>query len=82
MVLVYTTPSCPFCDAAKELLRGKGVAFEEIDVSDDDAFDALVEKTGWRTVPQILIDEKMIGGYRELAALDREGKLDELLRGS
>ncbi len=79
MIKVYTTPSCPYCNAAKDLLRGKHLSFKEIDVSDDDDFDALVKKTGWRTVPQIFIGEEMIGGYRELAQLEGQGKLDEML---
>lgn len=81
MITVYTTRSCPYCRSAKDLLRSKKVAFKEIDVSDDDEFDALVKRTGFKTVPQIFIGEKMIGGFNELAALDREGKLDALLAG-
>ncbi len=81
-VRIYTTRSCPFCHAAINLLRGKGARFEEIDVSDEDEFDALVERTGWQTVPQIFIGERMIGGYRELSRLDQEGKLDGLLTNS
>lgn len=79
-VKIYTTNDCPFCHAAKNLLKGKGVRFEEIDVSDEEDFDALVERTGWQTVPQIFIGGQMIGGYRELSKLDQEGKLDGLLR--
>lgn len=78
-VTVYTTRYCPYCNAAKDLLRSKKAEFHEIDVSDDDEFDALVERTGWKTVPQIFIENEMIGGFNELAALDREGKLDEKL---
>jgi len=81
-VKIYTTDNCPFCHAAKNFLKGKGVAFEEIDVSDDEAFDELVERTGWQTVPQIFINDTMIGGYRELTNLDREGKLLQLLKNS
>lgn len=78
-VTVYTTRSCPYCHAAKDLLRSKKAAFKEIDVSDDDDFDALEKRTGWKTVPQIFIGDQMIGGFNELATLDREGKLDGML---
>ncbi len=74
-VKIYTTATCPFCNAAKDLLKSRGYAYEEIDVSDDDDFDALIKKTGWKTVPQIFFGEKLIGGFRELTMLDREGKL-------
>jgi glutaredoxin 3 len=80
MVTLYTTRYCPYCTAAKDLLRSKNADFREIDVSDDAEFEALVRRTGWKTVPQIFIEEKMIGGYKELASLDREGKLDEMLK--
>lgn len=79
-VTIYTTGYCPYCTAAKSLLSRKGVGFSEVDVSDDDAERArLVERTGRRTVPQIFIDGQSIGGYDELAALDRGGQLDVLL---
>ncbi|HYC23792.1 MAG TPA: glutaredoxin 3 [Candidatus Bathyarchaeia archaeon] len=80
-VTIYTTNYCPFCTRAKALLKQKGVAFQEIDLTDDDAERArLVERTGGRrTVPQIFIDGESIGGYEELAALDRAGRLDPML---
>lgn len=81
-VLVYTTPSCPYCVMAKRLLQQKGVAFQEIDVAYDDAKRRwLAETTGQRTVPQIFIDGKPYGGFTDIAALDRQGKLDPLLAG-
>jgi glutaredoxin 3 len=79
-VLVYTTRYCPYCHAAKDLLKTKKAEFREIDVSDDEEFDALVRRTGWKTVPQIFIGDEMIGGFDELASLDREGKLDGILK--
>lgn len=79
MITIYTTPSCPYCLAAKELLKRKGIDFREIDVSDDAEFDVLFRRTGWKTVPQIFIGEEMIGGFQELVRLDSEGKLDSLL---
>jgi glutaredoxin 3 len=79
-VVVYTTQWCPYCVRAKSLLRHKGIAFEEIDVSGDDALRTwMIEASGRRTVPQIFIDDKPIGGFEELAALDREGALDRML---
>ena len=82
-VLVYTTGYCPYCTRAKSLLKSKGVAFEEIDVSED--FEKrrwLVQETGMQTVPQIFIRGKSIGGYAELADLDSTGELDQLLKNS
>jgi len=78
-VVVYTTPYCPYCLRAKLLLKNKSVAFEEVDVSDDDKREELVERTSWRTVPQIFIGEEFVGGYDELQSLEDEGKLDEML---
>ncbi|HTY54729.1 MAG TPA: glutaredoxin 3 [Candidatus Binataceae bacterium] len=78
---IYTTEYCPFCVRAKALLKSKGVTFEEIDVSDDqEARERMIELSGGRrTVPEIFIDGKIIGGYDELKALDNAGKLDPLL---
>ena len=65
---------------ANGLLRHKGVAFEEVDVSTDDALrEKMVRESGRRTVPQIFINGSPIGGFDELRALDAEGKLDQLL---
>jgi glutaredoxin 3 len=81
-VKVYTTPYCPYCVRAKNLLKQKGIAYEEINLSGkDDELHALKERTGWRTVPQIFINDKLIGGFNELAAMDSSGKLDELVKG-
>ncbi len=72
-VTVYTTRYCPYCHAATALLRSKGVAFKEIDVTDDDQMrEKLVAMSGGRqTVPVIFMDGKCIGGYDELAELYR-----------
>jgi glutaredoxin 3 len=80
-VEVYTSTYCPFCTRAKNLLKSKGVAFEEIDVTEDDQLRArMVEMAGGRrTVPEIFINGKIVGGFDELKALDLEGKLDSLL---
>jgi len=78
-VKIYTTSSCPFCIRAKRLLEARGIPFEEIDVGNDDALrEEIIRRTGRRTVPQIFIDERSIGGFEELAALDAAGKLAEL----
>ncbi|MCB1214262.1 MAG: glutaredoxin 3 [Deltaproteobacteria bacterium] len=74
-IKIYTTGYCPFCDAAKALLEARGLDFEEIDVSDPRKKMELMEKTGWRTVPQIFIKDQLIGGYQELAQLDAKGDL-------
>lgn len=75
-VKVYVTTFCAYCVRAKELLKKRGIAYEEIDVTRDDEKRAwLVEATGRRTVPQIFIGEEAIGGSDDLHALDREGKL-------
>jgi glutaredoxin 3 len=80
-VLVYTTPSCPYCVMAKRLLTRKGVAFQEIDVATDhEKRRWLVQVTGQRTVPQIFIAGKPYGGFTDIDALDRQGKLDPLLK--
>lgn len=82
-VKIYTTRSCYYCDRAKDLLQKKGVAYEEIDVSDDhEQRMKLVEMTGGRrTVPQIWIGETHVGGFDDLNALEQDGKLDALLQG-
>lgn len=82
-VRVYTTLICPYCVRAKLLLRERGVAFEEIDVTrDPEARKWLVEKTGRRTVPQIFIGDEPIGGFDELRELDRSGELTKKLEAS
>ena len=78
-VQVYTTHYCGYCVRAKSLLKRLNIAFEEIDVSDDpDKRDWLVKASGQRTVPQIFIDGRSVGGFVELAALERAGGLREL----
>lgn len=81
-VQVYSKQQCPFCVRAKALLQKKGVAYEEIDVEHDDAKRAwLVEASGQRTVPQIFVDGRPLGGFSDVDALEKEGKLDAILRG-
>jgi glutaredoxin 3 len=81
-VRVYTTDYCGYCTRAKQFLQGKGVPYEEIDVSNDDALRAdLIEKSnGQRTVPQIFIGDHHVGGYSDLMALESKGQLDPLLQ--
>lgn len=80
-VRIYTTVYCPFCRLAKELLAGKRVPYEEVDVTDDaDTRRWLAAASGRRTVPQIFVDERPIGGFDDLSELDRRGELDALLR--
>ena len=80
-VEIYTTPTCPYCMAAKALLRKKGVAFEETDVSrDPELRQAMSQRAGGRrSVPQIFIDGQSVGGSDDIHALDAQGKLDGLL---
>lgn len=80
-VELYTTSYCPFCTRAKALLNRKGVEFDEIDVTDDDDLrETMVKRAGGRrTVPEIFINDRIVGGYDELRALDLEGDLDALL---
>jgi len=80
-IQIYTTPYCPYCVRAKALLTQKGVAYTETDVSgDDDLRDAMTQRAGGRrTVPQIFIDDRHIGGCDDLYALDGRGELDPLL---
>ncbi|MBE0613317.1 MAG: glutaredoxin 3 [Burkholderiales bacterium] len=82
-VRMYSTAFCPYCQRAEMLLKSKGVAeIEKIRIDVDPARrDEMMKMTGRRTVPQIYIDEHHVGGFDDLAALDRAGKLDPLLRG-
>ena len=81
-VQVYSKQQCAYCVRAKALLTKKGIPFEEIDVEQDEAKRAwLVETSGQRTVPQIFVDGRSLGGFSEIETLDRQGKLDPILRG-
>ena len=79
-VQVYSTDWCGYCTAAKNLLEQRNIAYVEINVQGDDEKRIwLMQTTGQRTVPQIFIGGTPIGGYSELSALDREGKLSEMV---
>jgi glutaredoxin 3 len=79
-VIMYTTAVCPYCQMAKRLLARKGVTPQEIRIDQTlEARQVMMERTGRRTVPQIYIGETHVGGFDDLAALDRSGGLDPLL---
>jgi glutaredoxin 3 len=79
-VVMYMTPYCPYCRAAKALLRSKNVAFEEIDVTNDPkGRKEMEDRSQRRTVPQIFIDGRSIGGYDDARYLDSTGELDRML---
>ncbi len=82
-VTIYSTDWCPYCVAAKRFLTSRGVPFRDIDLTGDDAArEALEERTGRSTVPQIFVGDTHVGGYDELRALDRAGGFTPLLQGA
>lgn len=82
-VELYTTPTCPYCVAAKRLLDQKGVTYSDVNVGADPQLRiAMTQRAnGRRTVPQIFIGGTHVGGFDDLSFLDRQGKLDALLAG-
>lgn len=81
-IIIYSTPICPYCQRAKQLLARKGqTAYTEINIAaDETAFETMLKKSGGRrTVPQIFINGRHIGGFDDLNALDQKGELDGLL---
>ncbi len=79
-VILYTRDYCAFCRHAKALLRSKGVAFEEIDISQDEALQEKVwRSSGRKTVPLIFVDGRPLGGFEEIRELDASGELDKIL---
>ena len=82
-ITVYSGPNCPYCVRAKLLLDKKGVAFTEVDVraNSDRMLEMLAKSNGRRTIPQIFIGDKHIGGCDDLYALEQAGKLDTMLAG-
>ena len=81
-ITMYSGPLCAFCDAAKRLLIRNDLKFSEIDVSTKDGLrDEMIKKSnGKRTIPQIFFDDKHIGGYQELRALEKSGELNNLVK--
>lgn len=80
-VVIYSTPTCSYCQSAKALLKRKGVEYQEIAVDKDETKrrEMVEQSGGMQTVPQIFIDDEHIGGYDDLTALDRQGLLDKKL---
>lgn len=79
-VIIYSSAHCPYCVMAKQLLERKGVSYQEIRVDlDPEKREEMMQKSRQRTVPQIFINGKSIGGYSDLAQLQRSNQLDELL---
>lgn len=83
-ITLYSTTTCGFCRAAKQLLTDRGIAFTEIDLTNDDALRTQISANagGYTTVPMIFLGEKFLGGYRELQTLDQSGELQQLLAAS
>ena len=81
-VVIYTTNICPYCLKAKSLLNKKGITYEElrVDINPELVAQALEKSGGVKTVPQIFIDDFHVGGCDDLYALEKEGKLDSLLK--
>jgi len=82
-VTLYVSGWCPYCERAKGLLAQKHVVFSEINVEDDDKFrEEMIARSNRRTVPQIFIGDKHVGGCDDLFELDRSGELDRLIQGA
>jgi glutaredoxin 3 len=77
MIKVYTMDHCPFCEAAKQLLKKRGIEFSELRLSQNDntQWEALYRQSGMKTVPQIFVGDRLIGGFQELTELDKTDKL-------
>jgi glutaredoxin 3 len=81
-VLMYSKSWCPYCERARALLRHKGVSFEEVDIeTHPERREEMIERSGRRTVPQIFIGERHVGGSDDLFGLEAAGRLDRLLQG-
>ena len=83
LVTVWTTDSCPYCESAKRLLQARNIPFTEkrIAYDDDAGWTEAAKRSGMKTMPQIYIGETLVGGFRELSALDASGKLRALFDG-
>ena len=81
-ITIYTGPVCNYCDAAKRLLKRNNASFNEINIAEvDGALDEMLKKAnGKRTIPQIFFDDQHIGGYEEIRALEKDNKLQDLLK--
>jgi len=79
-VVIYTMTTCPYCVAAKKLLKKKGVAFEEVNLDEQpDRWEECEKRSGLQTVPQIFFGARHVGGCEDLQALDKRGELDKLI---
>jgi glutaredoxin 3 len=82
-IKIYSSEHCPYCTAARMLLKKKGLGYEDLLITQDPARRAEMERlTGRRKVPQIFIDDRPIGGFDELYTLEQSGELDRILAGS
>ena len=81
-VTVYMGPMCAFCDAAKRLLNRKNIPYKEINIAiEEDKMNEMLSKSnGKKTIPQIFFNDHHVGGYEELRALEKENKLENLLK--
>lgn len=80
-IVIYTTAVCPYCQNAKNLLQKKGLSYIEIAVDKDkEKMEEMIKLSGRRTVPQIFINDKPIGGFDDLSVLNSSGQLDNLLK--
>ncbi len=80
-VVIYVTEFCPYCDSAKALLKKKGVDYEEVNLNDAPHLrDEVIRWSGRRTLPQIFVNGKSVGGFDDLRALDKAGELDRILK--
>jgi glutaredoxin 3 len=80
-VVMYSKDYCPFCDRARSFFENREIQFTEIDLTGkEDEIQKIKNETGWRTVPIILIKDKLIGGYTDLKALAESGELDRILQ--
>lgn len=80
-IILYKKNPCPYCDRAIALLEEKGATYKIIDLTNNlDELDRIKNETGWKTVPIILINGKLVGGYTDLKTLDDNGELDPLLK--
>lgn len=81
-ILIYTMATCPFCIRAKDLLRSKGLAFEEVNLEEqEERWGECERRSGRETVPQVFVGDRHLGGCDDLLSLDASGELDALLRG-
>ncbi|MFW5749586.1 MAG: glutaredoxin 3, partial [Halanaerobium sp.] len=76
---VYSKDWCPYCKKAKAFLKSKGLKFTEIDINEGDNYEVMQERTGNKTVPQIIINDQSLGGYDDLIALENKGEFNDLI---